>query len=133
MTTLLGFDVFAILMALLKMTNDWVALGEKANKYLGGLIMAFSVGIVGYHSINPLFTETQEPHVVLVLTVVTAFLTAVGFGPGVVGTIKSVHALVRFRALEASGAEAADLERLADQLKEALRRVESENCCESQG
>jgi len=101
-TVLLGFDLLVIFTSIVKLAHDYLKLSEGALKLLGALAVTVAVVIVGLHGLNPLFPPEMAGAVTLVLTAITAFLGAMGYGPGLVGAVRKAEALLKWKAYEAA-------------------------------
>jgi len=97
-TVLFGIDVVAVLLALLKLVADTFELSESVVKWLRAIVVAVSVTLLGLQDLGILFGPESEQVVLLVLSVVAAFLVTMGYAPAAIGTVVAVSDSIRLSA-----------------------------------
>ena len=102
-TLLFGVDVVALLLALLKMLADEFRWSERLVSWLRAVVVALVVLLTGLQAMGILFGPASEPIVLLVLTVLSAFLVSKGYLPAFIGTVTAFSDMIRFTAFKSIG------------------------------
>lgn len=98
---LFGFDLFAIVVSLCKLTFTELAPGanEKVKRVVLAAMVAAVVVVVGCQAQGLFFPPESEPVVNLVLSAIMAFLVVMGYGTEAIGTVQAVVDLIRLSAV----------------------------------
>jgi hypothetical protein len=104
-TTLFGIDVSLLLLALLKLFADEFGFSERLVSWLRAVVIALVVLLTGLQSMGLLFGPASEPIVLLVLTVLSAFLVSKGYLPAFIGTVIALSDMIRFTAFKSIGVQ----------------------------